>query len=125
MLALAVVAAVLLQAAAIIAAKGLGWGPLIFSAVILVPFAAILVFAKSPARWWEVGAYLGFIAGFMGGLALGWRWPVWDGPLAVLPGLVLAVPLGWITNLAGRGWLDPPARNTQPRSGYRAGPFLG
>lgn len=125
MLALAVAAAVLLQATAIVAAKGLSWGALVLSAVILVPFAAILVFAKSPTRWWEVGAYLGFIAGLMGGLALGWRWPVWDGPLAVLPGLGLAVPLGWITNLAGRDWLDPPTRDTQPRSGSGAGPLHG
>lgn len=126
MLVLAVGGAILLDASAIVTAKGLGWGALAFPAMILVPFAAILLFAKSPAKWWHCGAYIGFMAGMMGGLTLGSRWPVWDGPLAVLPGLGLAAVLSWITDLAGRAWIDPPADDAPPPgSGSATGPFPG
>lgn len=124
MLALAVACAVLANAAAIVVARGLNWGALVLPTMFLVPLAAVFVLKRSPTRWWECGAFLGVVAGVMAGLALGWRWPVWNSMLVVLPAMALAAPCAWLTRQAGRNWVHPPAREARPPPSPHTGPFL-
>ncbi|WP_028925418.1 hypothetical protein [Pseudonocardia acaciae] len=124
MLVLAVAGAVLVDAAAFVAAHGLSWWALVLPAACLVPLAAVWTLTRSPTKWWEAGAFLGLASGFMGGLILSWRWPVWESMLSVLPGLALAVAGAWLTHQAGRNWEHPPAREARPPPSPHAGPFL-